>query len=131
MLVMMACLDSPHIHLHTIPLNYDVSFGSSFQLGDDGTLVELWPWPGMAAALASTDGSTQLLTMCAIGEKYVDYIKCSIDNIIVCTSKINAQAADVFHNRAQSISGLLYFSDANKIDPDCAQIGLYVDPVQE
>ncbi|KAJ4986840.1 hypothetical protein SVAN01_07645 [Stagonosporopsis vannaccii] len=113
-----------------IALNDNVSFGSIFQLGTDGTLIELWPWPGMAAALASTDGSTQLLTMRGVGEKNVDYIKCTIDNIIVCTSNNNAQAADVCPNRAQSISGLLYFSDPNKIDHDCSQIGLYVDPVQ-
>lgn len=113
-----------------IALNPDVHFAGVFQLGNDGTLLEVYPWPGSAAALSTTDGSTQLLTMRATGEQGVDYIKCTIDNIIVCTSNGNAQAADVCPNRAQSISGLLYFSDPNKIDSGCSQIGLYAEAVQ-
>lgn len=113
-----------------IALNEDPAFGSIWQLGADGTLIELWPWPGMAAALAKNNGKTQFLTMRGVGQPGVKYINCTIDNIIVCTINGRAQAADVCPNRAQSISGLLYFSDTNKIDSDCSQIGLYAEPVQ-
>lgn len=112
-----------------VALNEDKNFGGVFQLGEDGKLIEVLPWPGNAAALTTSDGSNQLLNLQTLGKPDTDYIKCGIDNIISCQSSAGWQVASVCRNVPQEQSGLLWFASHGQVPADCSSIGLYVDPL--
>lgn len=100
---------------------------SIFQFGADGSLVQVAPKTGMAGVAPNQNGKWDFLQYRAVGQKKTDYIKCSGDNLIVCTSKVGFQYAGVCPGRKQSISGLLYFGLPEKMPKDCYWIGLYID----
>ncbi|KAJ8110729.1 hypothetical protein OPT61_g6499 [Boeremia exigua] len=99
---------------------------SIFQFGPDGSLIQIAPKTGMAGVSPNKKGTWDFLQFRAIGEN-ADYIKCSGDNLIVCTSASGYQYAGVCPGRKQSISGLLYFGLPQKTPKDCSWIGLYID----
>ena len=99
---------------------------SIFQFGTDGSLVQIAPKTGMAGVAPNQNGKWDFLQYRAVGRN-MDYIKCSGDNLIVCTSKLGFQYAGVCPGRKQSVSGLLYFGLPEKMPKDCYWIGLYVD----
>lgn len=100
---------------------------SIFQFGADGSLVQIAPKTGMAGVSPNQIGQWDFLQYRAVGQRKTDYIKCSGDNMIVCTSKVGFQYAGVCPGRQQSISGLLYFGLPEKMPKDCYWIGLYID----
>ncbi|KAL1593594.1 hypothetical protein SLS59_009108 [Nothophoma quercina] len=99
---------------------------SIFQFGTDGSLVQIAPKTGMAGVAPNQSGKWDFLQYRAVGRN-MDYIKCSGDNLIVCTSKLGFQYAGVCPGRKQSISGLLYFGLPEEMPKVCYWIGLYVD----
>ncbi|XPS71816.1 hypothetical protein M3J09_003993 [Ascochyta lentis] len=100
---------------------------SIFQFGQDGTLVEIAPIASMAGVSPNQNGKWDFLQYRSVGQQGKDYIKCSGDNLIICTSKVGFQYAGVCPGRKQSISGLLYFGLPEKMPKDCYWIGLYID----
>ncbi|KAJ4356947.1 hypothetical protein N0V95_002890 [Ascochyta clinopodiicola] len=108
------------------PIEYKAQT-SVFQFGPDGTLIEIAPFANMAAVSPNQNGKWDFLQYRAVGQKGKDYINCSGDNLIVCTSKAGFQYAGVCPGRKQSISGLLYFGLPEKMPKDCYWIGLYID----
>ncbi|KAF3035061.1 hypothetical protein E8E11_005068 [Didymella keratinophila] len=81
----------------------------------------------MAGVAPNQTGKWDFLQYRAVGQKNTDYINCSGDDLIVCTSKVGFQYAGVCPGRKQSISGLLYFGLPEKMPKDCYWIGLYID----
>lgn len=112
-----------------VALNEDKNFGGVFQLGEDGKLIEVLPWPGNAAAVTQSDGSNQLLNLQSLGKDDADYIKCEINNIISCQSSAGWQVASVCSGVPQEQSGLLWFASHGQVPATCKSIGLYVDPL--
>ncbi|KAF1923389.1 uncharacterized protein M421DRAFT_406882 [Didymella exigua CBS 183.55] len=100
---------------------------SVFQFGADGSLIQIALKMGMAGVAPNQNGKCDSLQYRAVGQSRTDYIKCSGDNLIVCTSKVGYQYAGVCPGRKQFISGLLYFGLAQKMPKDCYWIGLYID----
>ncbi|KAJ4326427.1 hypothetical protein N0V94_000102 [Neodidymelliopsis sp. IMI 364377] len=100
---------------------------SIFQFGQDSSLVQVAPFANMAGVSPNQSGKWDFLQYRAVGQKGLDYIKCSGDNLISCKSKSGWQYAGVCPGRKQSISGLLYFGLPEKMPKDCYWIGLYID----